>query len=171
MKRIDARFDDEQDADAARAALRDAGFDPQTPDVENPFFDPTVRLPEVRLGAIGAVLGGIVGLLLLVAFEQYLFQVPRLSPVTTAGEYSLAFLGLGLGVACGGFVGGAVGILLSAPTNANSSVAVVVPRHRVGEATELLRDHGASTVKTVVAYHEHPHRSEAHESQADDGTG
>lgn len=155
MKRIDASFADERDATAARAALREADVEPETPDVENAFLDPTVRVPELRLGAIGAVLGGIVGLLLLVGLEQYLFQVPRFSPITTAGEYSLAFLGLGVGIACGGFVGAAIGTALALPTPDRPRVAATVPVERASEVEACFEEHGATDVRSTTLYHRH----------------
>lgn len=168
MKRIGARFDDPDAAAVARSALEDAGFELREPAVANPFFDPATAMPEGRGIRWGGLLGGALGGLLLYGLATNAFLLPRSSPIMTAGESMLVVLGIGLGVVAGGFVGGAVGTFRPAPPVADSRVTVVAPDHRVGEAEDVLRAQGATAVNAVAAYHEHPLRTEASGSSADD---
>lgn len=140
----------------ARAALRDAGLEPDDTDVDNPFFDPAAQMPEARGLLWGGLLGALVGELLLFAMARNVFWIPRLSPVMTAGQYELVFRGLGLGAATGGFLGGVIGTYRRPPERDGLRIAVVVTDDRVGEVAELLREHGATTVESAVLYHEHP---------------
>lgn len=156
MKRLVARFEDVADADEARAALREAGLVPDRRDIETPFFDPGASMPEARGLLWGALLGGIVGLALFYAIEVDLLWIPRFSPMMSAGEYAVPFLGLGLGVAIGGFVGGVVGSLRPVPEPSGVAVAVLAPDDRVGEIRGLLHDRGATDVRGRVVYHESP---------------
>lgn len=156
MKRIVARFEDEEDAREAEAALRDDGLDHHHAEIENPIFDPTAPLPEARGLFWGALLGGFVGLLFFQAINADILWVPRWSPMMSAGEYAVPFLGLGLGVAIGGFIGGVFGTLRPVPDPAGADVVVEAPDHRVNEAVGLLRDRGASVVEGTVTYHENP---------------
>lgn len=48
----------------------------------------------------------------------------------TAGQYALIFLGLGLGVASGGYLGGALGTLRQVPDRDQPRIAVLVPDDR-----------------------------------------
>lgn len=156
MKRIVARFEDEEDVRAAESALRDEGLDHHYAETENPIFDPTASLPEARGLFWGALLGGFVGLLFFQAINADILWVPRWSPMMSAGEYAVPFLGLGLGVATGGFLGGVFGTLRPVPAPAGADVIVEAPDHRVNEATGLLRDQGAAVVEGTVTYHENP---------------
>lgn len=165
MKRLVATFDDSEAVADASAALRDAGFEPSEPDIENPFFDPVAELPERRGLLWGGLLGGLVGAVLLFALNQYVFWIPRISPIMTAGRYELVFLGFGLGVASGGYLGGALGTLRQVPNRDQPQVAVLVPDGRVGEAEDLLRSHGATAIEGVVTHHEHPQRRKAGRSE------
>lgn len=169
MRRVVATFDDPEAADEATDTLADAGFEPREPDVANPFFDPATEMPEERGLLWGAVLGGIVGAVLLFALDQHVYWIPRISPIMTAGLYSLVVLGLGVGAAVGGFVGGAIGTVRPAPEPDDPRVAVLAPDHRVDEATDLLEARGATGVDDAAAYHEHPLRSEASGGAADEG--
>lgn len=164
MKRIVATFDESEAESDARRALREAGFEPSDPDIENPFFDPVAELPERRGLLWGGLIGGLLGAALLFALDQHVFWVPRISPIMTAGQYELVFLGFGLGVAVGGFLGGALGTARQVPERDRPRVAVQVPDDRVGEAKELLRTHGATAIGDAVTYHDHPHRTETTES-------
>lgn len=156
MKRLVARFEEAADARDAEAALRDRGLEPDRPDVDNPFFDPTAPLPEASAIVRGALLGGLAGLLLFQAINVDVLWVPRLSPTMSADEYAVPFLGLGLGAAAGGFVGGVVGTLRPVPAPSGTAVTVEAPDDRVREAAGLLRDRGAAVVQGAVTYHENP---------------
>lgn len=156
MKRVVARFDDESDASGAVSALRSDDLDPERPTFDAPHFDPTARLPEARGLAVGALLGGLLGLTLFQAINAGVLWIPRLSPLMSAGEYAVPVLGLGLGAATGGFLGGVVGTLQPVTTADDPAVAVAVPDDRVAEVTSLLRRHGATTVADRVTYHETP---------------
>lgn len=158
MKRLVARFEDGEDANAAEAALRDEGLEHDRAAIENPIFDPTASLPEVRGLAWGALIGGVVGLLVFQALNADIVWVPRWSPMMSAGEYAVPFLGLGLGVAIGGFVGGVIGTMRPVPDPDGADVVVDAPDHRVNEAAGLLRDRGASVVEGTVTYHENPEK-------------
>lgn len=156
MKRVVARFADADDAAAAERELRAAGLAPERPDFENPFFDPTARIPEERTVVAGALVGGLVGLVVLSAIDADVLWIPRTSPLMSAGEFAVPVLGLGLGLAVGGFVGGVVGTLRPVPESEAPAVAVRAPDHRVGEVADLLREHDATRVAGRVTYHEHP---------------
>lgn len=156
MKRIVARFEDERNAREAESALEDADLDPERPEIENPIFDPTAPLPEARGLFWGAIVGGFVGLLFFQAINMDLIWIPRWSPMMSADEYAIPFLGLGLGVAIGGFIGGVLGTLRPVPATADVEVVVEAPDDRVNEAAGLLRDQGATVVEGTVTYHENP---------------
>ncbi|NHN42988.1 hypothetical protein G9C85_15315 [Halorubellus sp. JP-L1] len=166
MRRIVATFDDTEDATAAKQALREAGLEPEEPEIDNPFFDPATTMPEGRGLLWGGLLGGLVGAVLLFMLDQNVFWIPRISPIMTAGQYMLVFLGFGLGAAIGGFLGGVVGA--SRPVSAldRPRVAVMVPDDRIGETEDFLRERGATAVDGTVTYHEHPHRKAATESSS-----
>ncbi len=161
MKRLVAAFDDGDDADAARDALREAGLDPSEPDVDDAFFDPTVAMPEERGLAWGGLLGGLVGAVLLLAVSKHLVSPWRFAPIMASGPIALVFLGFGLGAASGGFLGGLVGTYRDVPERGRERVAVVVPEGRVAEVTSLLRDHGAAAIGGVASHHEHPQAAKA----------
>ncbi|WP_226022950.1 hypothetical protein [Halomicrobium salinisoli] len=161
MKRLVAAFDDGADVDAARDALREAGLDPSEPDVDDPFFDPTVAMPEERGLAWGGLLGGFLGAVLLLVVSKHLVSPWRFAPIMTAGPIALVFLGFGLGAASGGFLGGLLGTYRDVSERKRPRVAVVVSEGRVGEATSLLHDHGAAAVDSVASHHEHPQASTA----------
>lgn len=166
MRRVFATFEDaEQTADAG-VALRDANLEPEEPDIDNPFFDPGASLPEARSLRWGGLVGGVIGALLLFALEQNVFWIPRISPIMTAGPYALVFLGFGLGVAIGGFLGGVIGTYRRVPEPARHRLVVSVPDHRVGETRDILRSNGATTVEDTVTYHEHPHRDEVRDASS-----
>lgn len=164
MRRIVATFDDTEEVTAAKQALRDAGLEPSEPDVDNPFFDPATTMPEKRGLLWGGLLGGLVGAVLLFMLDQNAFWIPRISPIMTAGQYMLVFLGFGLGAVIGGFLGGVIGTSRQVSQLDQPRVAVVVPDHRVGETTELLRDHDATAVDGTVTHHEHPQRTQVTET-------
>lgn len=163
MRRIVATFDDGDAAAAARSALRDVGLEPRAPDVENPFFDPVADVPEAGGLLFGGLLGGLLGAGVLFAMTQSVFWVPRLSPIMTAGESELVFLGFGLGAAAGCFLGGVVGTVRELPDSDRERVAVTVPDDRVGDVANLLHANGAREVDGVVTHHEHPLRERAME--------
>ncbi|WP_135366632.1 hypothetical protein [Halosimplex halophilum] len=164
MKRIVAAFENADDAAEAKQALRDDDLKPKEPDIDNPFFDPATKMPESRGLLWGGLIGGVIGAILLFAWNENVFWIPRLSPIMTAGRYELVALGFGLGAAVGGFIGGAIGTVRQLPEEELSRVAVVVPDHRTGEATSLLRSHGATTIEGAVTHHEHPQQSKATEA-------
>lgn len=156
MNRIVARFDDEDDAEAAEDALREAELEPEQPQFDNPMFNPVARVPEARGLKWGSVLGGIVGLVIISLTYLNLFLVPRLSPMMSADPLSLLFLGFGVGAIVGGFIGGAIGTLRPISEPEGPEVAVNTPDNRVDEVEELLRGHGATAVNGNVTYHENP---------------
>lgn len=156
MKRIVARFEDEDDVEGAEDALHDADLEPDQPEFDNPLFDPTARLPEVRGFVWGGILGGVLGLVVISTTYLDLFVVPRLSPMMSADPLALLVLGLGVGVVVGGFIGGVVGTLRPIPEPEELEIAVDVPDARVNEATEILRSHDATAVDGSVTYHENP---------------
>lgn len=160
MRRVVARFADEADATAAAESLRERGLDPDRSAIENPFFDPTAPIPEARGLAWGAILGALVGLLLFQAVNADVLWVPRWSPMMSADEFAVPFLGLGLGAAAGGFVGGVVGTLRPVPGSTAVALTVSVPDDRAGEVAGLLRDAGATAVRGRVTYHENPQQRE-----------
>lgn len=168
MRRIVATFDDEDDAAAARRALRDADLKPETPAIDNPFFDPSADLPERRGLLWGGLLGGLLGAVLLFAVNQNLLWIPRFSPIMTAGRYVLLFLGFGLGATVGGFVGGVLGTAQRVPERDRPRVAVTVPDGRVRPTTGLLRRHGATDVADAVTYHEHPLETQSRDAETND---
>lgn len=156
MKRIIARFDSEDDAEAAEHALNEAGLEPERPRIDNPFFNPTIRMPEERGLVWGGLLGGVIGLVLFQAINMDLLWVPRFSPMMSADEFAIPVLGLGLGIAIGGFIGGVLGTLRPIPEPEGPEVAVKVPDDRIDRATEVIRTHGATAVSDRVTYHENP---------------
>lgn len=156
MKRVVARFDSEDDAEAAAEALDEAGLEPERPDIENPFFDPAVRMSEERGLVWGGLVGGVVGLVLFQAIAMDLLWIPRFSPMMSADELAIPVLGLGIGLAVGGFIGGALSTVRPVPEPEGSEVAVEVPDDRIGPATEMLLTHGATAVSDRVTYHENP---------------
>ncbi len=156
MRRIVATFGDDDDETTARSALRDANLEPKDPEIDDLFFDPSTTMPEGRGLLWGGLIGGLVGAALLFGLEEYVFWVPRISPIMTAGRYELVLLGFGLGVAVGGFLGGVIGTYRRPPEPEQPRLAVVVPDRRVREVKRLLRDHGATAVDGAATRHEHP---------------
>lgn len=161
MRRIIATFENTEDLTAAKNDLRDADLEPQEPDIDNPFFDPTAKMPEERGLIWGGLLGGLIGAALLFAMSQNVIPIPRISPIMTAGEYMLITLGFGLGAASGGFLGGVIGTSRPSPERTGPQLVVVVPDHRTDDATTILRESGSQTVKDAVTHHEHPLRRQA----------
>ncbi|MDS0478112.1 hypothetical protein [Natrinema sp. 1APR25-10V2] len=164
MKRIVAAFENGDDAGEARQALREEDLESREPSIDNPFFDPSTKMPEGRGLLWGGLIGGLIGAILLFAWNEHIFSIPRLSPIMTAGRYELIVLGFGLGAAIGGFVGGVIGVVRRTPELDKPRVAVTVPDHRTGEVESLLRSHGATTVEGAVTHHEHPQQSKVTES-------
>lgn len=164
MKRIVATFENADDAAEAKRTLRDEDLEPTEPDFDNPFFDPATRMPESRGLLWGGLVGGLIGAVLLFAWNENVFWIPRMSPIMTAGRYVLVLLGFGLGAAIGGFLGGAIGTVREPAELEKPRIAVTVPDHRTGEAASLFRSHGATTVESAITHHEHPQRSKATES-------
>ncbi|NIC01056.1 hypothetical protein [Halobacterium sp. R2-5] len=164
MRRIVATFDDAEETTAAKQALRDAGLEPDEPEIDNPFFDPATTMPERRGLLWGGLLGGIIGAALLFMMDQNIFWIPRVSPIMTAGQYMLVFLGFGLGAVIGGFLGGVIGTSRQVSERDQSRIAVMVPDNRVGEVEDIFHAQGATAVDGTVTHHEHPHRTEATES-------
>lgn len=163
MKRLYAVFDDADAVAGAKDALTEAGFD--TAEVveargENRFFDPTATVPEARGWLWGGLLGGVAGALVLYALAANVFWIPRLSPIMTAGPYALVFMGFGLGFATGGFVGGVVGLTREIPGTDGPELVVTVPDNRLEEATDHLRNNGATAIESTVTHHEHPQREQ-----------
>ncbi|ESP89819.1 hypothetical protein [Candidatus Halobonum tyrrellensis] len=146
MRRVVARYDDEGDAADAEADLRQAGLDPERPDIENPFFDPSARPPEARGLLWGGLVGGVVGAAILLAMAVDVLWVPRLSPIMSAGRLALVTFGFGLGAAVGGFVGGIWGTLGELSDPEGPRVAVRVSDAEVGDVKERLRTHDAVVV-------------------------
>lgn len=166
MRRIVAAFDDPADVPEATHALREAGFEPSEPDIDNPFFDPATTMPEGRGLVWGGLLGGLIGAVLLFMMDQNVYWIPRVSPIMTAGQYMLVFLGFGLGATIGGFLGGVIGTTRHVSTQDQPRVAIMVPDNRVDETEEILRDHGASAVDGTVTHHDHPQRAQMTEPSA-----
>lgn len=156
MKRVVARYDDEEDAKAAEEALREDDLAPERPTVENPFFDPSARPPEARGLLWGGLIGGIVGAAVLLAMALDMTWVPRLSPIMSAGRLSLLTFGFAIGVAVGGFVGGIWGTSRDVPEPEGPRVAVDVSDTRVEDVKDRLRGHDATTVDDAGT----PHRSQ-----------
>lgn len=154
MRRLVARFDADEHARDAEAALRDHDLEPDGPTIENPFFDPTAPVPEATALAWGAILGGVIGLVFFQAINVDLLWVPRWSPMMSADEFAVPFLGLG--AAIGWFVGGVIGTLRPVPELTGTEVMVEAPDDRVNEAVGLLQDRGATVVQGTVTYHENP---------------
>jgi hypothetical protein len=153
VRRVVARYDDPADARDAEASLREADLDPERVEVENPFFDPSARLPEARGLAWGGLVGGLLGAALLLAMAMDVVWLPRLSPLMTAGRLTLVTVGFGVGVAVGGFVGGVWGTLQDVPDPTGPGVAVRVSEARVDDVRERLRDHDATTVDDAATSH------------------
>ncbi|MFB9823533.1 MULTISPECIES: hypothetical protein [Halobacteriales] len=168
MRRIVATFDDSEETTEAKQALREAGLEPDEPDIDNPFFDPATKMPERRGLLWGGLLGGLIGAVLLFMMDQNMFWIPRISPIMTAGQYMLILLGFGLGAAIGGFLGGVVGTSRQVTALDQPRVAVMVPDNRVGETEDLLRDQGATAVDGTVTHHEHPQQTQAKSSTSTD---
>ena len=164
MRRIVATFDDIEETTEAKQALREAGIEPHEPDIDNPFFDPATKMPEWQGLLWGGLLGGLIGAVLLFMMDQNIFWIPRTSPIMTAGQYMLIFLGFGLGAAIGGFLGGVVGTSRQVPELDQPRVAVVVPDNRVDETENILREQGATAVDSTVTHHEHPLQTQVTES-------
>lgn len=156
MRRVVARYDDEDDARDAEADLRDADLEPEHADIENPFFDPSARPPEARGLLWGGLLGGVIGAAILLAMALDIIWFPRLSPIMTAGRLALVTFGFGIGVAVGGFVGGVWGTLKDIPDPEGPRVAVRVSDARVGDVKDRLRAHDATTVDDAVTHHDKP---------------
>lgn len=168
MKRIVATFETEDDAAEAKRALHDEDLEATEPDVDNPFFDPASKMPEGRGLLWGGLVGALIGAVVLFAWNENVFWIPRLSPIKTAGRYELVLLGLGLGAAIGGFIGGVIGTTRRPPASEKPRVAVTVPDHRTDETESLLDSRGATSVAGAVTHHEHPQRGEA--GQSDDSS-
>lgn len=156
MRRLVARFEDEGDAEEARAELRDADLEPERPDFDNPLSDPAASVPEERGLAVGGLVGGAIGVVVFSTAYLNLFVVPRFSPMMSADPLSLLVLGLGLGVVVGGFVGGAIGTLRPIARPDGPTVGVAVPDDRTDEAEDILRSHDAAAVEGRTTYHENP---------------
>lgn len=164
MKRVVAQFEDAEAMADAERVLRDAGLEPQEPAIDNPFFDPSTRMPESQGLLIGGLLGGLIGAVVLFAMALNVVRIPRISPIMTAGRHMLTILGFGVGVAAGGFVGGVIGTAMEAPILDHPRLAVVVPEHRADEVETLLERHGSTVIEGTAAYHEHPLRGQSSES-------
>lgn len=164
MRRIVAAFDDTENATEARQALRDADLEPDEPDIDNPFFDPATTMPERRGLLWGGLLGGLVGAVLLFMLDQNVFWIPRVSPIMTAGQYMLLFLGFGLGAVIGGFLGGVIGTSRQVSALDQPRVAIVVPDDRSSETEDILHAQGATAVDGTVTHHEHPQRTQVTET-------
>ncbi|WP_459191896.1 hypothetical protein [Halosimplex sp. J119] len=160
MRRVVARFEDEETASDAERSLRKRDREPRRPEIDDAFFDPSARLPEARGLAWGGLVGGLLGAALLLAMAMDVVWIPRLSPLLAAGRLELAVFGFGAGAATGGFVGGLAGTYRDVPEPHGPRVAVAVPDHRVDETTTMLRGHGATTVDQTVLVHEHRHREQ-----------
>lgn len=153
MRRVVARYEDEADASDAAAELHEADLEPERPDVENPFFDPSARPPEARGLLWGGLGGGIVGAAILLAMALDLIWFPRLSPILTAGRLTLVTFGFGIGVAVGGFVGGVWGTLRDVPDPEGPRVAVRVSDVQVDDVKDRLRAHDPTAVDDAVTNH------------------
>lgn len=150
MRRVVARYGDEEDAADAEAELREGDFGPERPDIENPFFDPSARPPEARGLLWGGFVGGIIGAAILLAMALDMIWFPRLSPVLSAGRLALLTFGFGIGAAVGGFVGGVWGTLKEVPDPEGPRVAVEVSDAQVDDVKDRLRKHDATTVDDGV---------------------
>ena len=146
MRRVVARYDDPDDATDAERELREEGYDPERPDIENPFFDPSARPPEARGLLWGGLVGGVVGAIVLLAMAMDMVWFPRLSPLLTAGRLALVTFGFTVGVAVGGFVGGVWGLFKDVPEAEGSRVAVRVSDAEVGEVEDRLQTHDPTAV-------------------------
>lgn len=164
MRRIVATFNDTEETTEAKQALREAGLEPDEPDIDNPFFDPAIKMPEGRGLLWGGLLGGFIGAVLLFMMDQNIFWIPRINPIMITGQYMLIFLRFGLGAAIGGFLGGVVGTSRQVSELDQPRVAVMVPDNRVGETEVLLRGQGATAVDGTVTHDEHPQQTQVTES-------
>jgi len=153
VRRVVARYDDPEDATAAERDLRDEGYDPERPDIENPFFDPSARPPEARGLLWGGLVGGVVGAIILLAMAMDMIWIPRLSPLLTAGRLSLITFGFTAGVAVGGFVGGVWGLRKDVPEPEGPRVSVRVPDGEVDEIEDRLQRHDPTVVDDTVTRH------------------
>lgn len=153
MRRVVARFEDGADASDAEDDLREADFEPERPDVENPFFDPSARPPEARGLLWGGLIGGLVGVAVLLAMAMDMIWFPRLSPILTAGRLTLVTFGFTIGVGVGGFVGGVWGMLRGVPDPEGPRVAVRVSDAQIDDVKHLLRNHDATRVDDAVTHH------------------
>lgn len=167
MRRFVARFEDDESASSAKRALQEAGFSPERPSIDNPFFDPSANVPEARWLRWGSLAGGVVGAAVLYAMVVHALWLPRISPIMTAGRYTLVALGFGLGAIVGGFLGGVVGTWWPVGTPSGPRLAVDVPDDRTGEVEELLEEHGATAVDDAVTHHEYPMAERAASSDGD----
>lgn len=75
--------------------LREASLEPDELDIDNPFFNPAIKMPEGRGLLWGGLLGGFIRAVLLFMMDQNIFWIPRISPILTTGQYMLIFLGSG----------------------------------------------------------------------------
>jgi hypothetical protein len=153
VKRIVAQYEDEESARAAEADLREDDLDPERPDVENPFFDPSARPPEARGLLWGGLIGGVIGAAILLAMAMDMIWFPRLSPLISAGRLALVTFGFTVGVAVGGFVGGIWGTLKEIPEPEGPRVAVEVSDAHVDDIKNRLRGHDATSVDDAVTRH------------------
>lgn len=153
MRRVVARYEESEDATAAADDLRDADLEPERPDVENPFFDPSARPPEARGLLWGGLVGGVVGAAILLGMALDVLWFPRLSPLLSAGRLALVTFGFGIGAAVGGFVGGVWGTLQDVPDPRGPRVEVTVSDARVDDVEDRLREHDATRVDDAVTRH------------------
>ena len=153
MRRIVARYEDSEDAMAAEADLREEDFDPERPDIENAFFDPSARPPEARGLVWGGLIGGVIGAAILLAMALDMIWFPRLSPLMSASRLALVTFGFAVGVAVGGFVGGIWGTLREVPEPEGPRVAVEVSDAQIDDVKDRLRRHDATSVDDAVTRH------------------
>lgn len=153
MRRVVARYEDDEHAREALTDLREGDLEPERPDLENPFFDPSARPPEARGLAWGGLVGGVLGAGVLLAMALDVIWIRRLSPLLTAGRLALVTFGFGTGVAVGGFVGGIWGTYKAVPEPDGPRVAVEVSDARADDVEDRLRDHGATTVDDAATRH------------------
>ncbi|MDS0261940.1 hypothetical protein NDI56_21265 [Haloarcula sp. S1CR25-12] len=153
MRRVIARYDDPADATEAEEDLRKDGYDPERPDIENPFFDPSARPPEARGLLWGGLVGGVLGAILLLAMAMDMIWFPRLSPILSAGRLALVTFGFTIGIAIGGFIGGVWGLSKDVPEAEGPRVAVRVSDAEVDEVEDRLRMHDPTVVDDAVARH------------------
>lgn len=153
MRRVVAQYDDSEDARDAEAELREADIEPERPDVENPFFDPSAKPPEARGLRWGGLIGGVLGAVIMLAMALDMLWVPRLSPLMTASRLVLLTFGFLVGAAAGGFVGGIWGTLKEIPEPDEPRVAARVPEAQVDDVKARLRDHDPTTVGDTVTQH------------------